>query len=392
MSKKDSTQSIAQNQEPVPKQKHDSTLNIYQRMIEVQKLVTTVDKNSTVKMSDNDKGYKATTHDDVAGALHLPLAQCGVFMLPDIVSFKTEQFDKVNQWGKTVTWYRTDLEILVKWINVDKPDDFITAKGASFALDTSDKSFAKAYSLALKIVLLKVHLLESRDGEENRPFDEANGGDKAGKGESKKPQSPSNQQAPATKSQTPPTLPKEKVAVAPKDVIYPFESSIKSQKIGDVDTATLEKAKAWLKSQMALDPKPANMAQIAFIYSQVKAVLIERTPPEPPPEPAKAPEETPDLFPPDDIQFTPEEGSQERQTKRNQPDPAEYVIPNIKALDDVSEFFGKPLGKIGEGDLRKIVKALDSVMKTVPPPSNLGELFGVRTSISSFFISMGLKL
>lgn len=152
----------------------DQSPNIYQRMIAVQKKVQTVLKNETVKMSENDRGYKAVTHDDVAALLHLPLAEAGIVLLPDIEKFSTSTFDKVNQWGKSVTWYRTDIEIICKWINADKPDDFIQSKGAAFALDTSDKSFAKAYSLAMKIVLLKVHLLESKDNEEQRPFDEQN--------------------------------------------------------------------------------------------------------------------------------------------------------------------------------------------------------------------------
>lgn len=156
----------------------DQSPNIYQRMIAVQKKVQTVLKNETVKMSENDKGYKAVTHDDVAALLHLPLAEAGIVLLPDIEKFSTSTFDKVNQWGKSVTWYRTDIEIICKWINADKPDDFIQSKGAAFALDTSDKSFAKAYSLAMKIVLLKVHLLESKDNEEQRPFDEQNTPDK----------------------------------------------------------------------------------------------------------------------------------------------------------------------------------------------------------------------
>lgn len=156
----------------------DQSPNIYQRMIAVQKKVQTVLKNETVKMSENDRGYKAVTHDDVAALLHLPLAEAGIVLLPDIEKFSTSTFDKVNQWGKSVTWYRTDIEIICKWINADKPDDFIQSKGAAFALDTSDKSFAKAYSLAMKIVLLKVHLLESKDNEEQRPFDEQNTPDK----------------------------------------------------------------------------------------------------------------------------------------------------------------------------------------------------------------------
>lgn len=390
MSKKDNASAISAKDQNAIKEKHDPSLNIFQRMIEVQKLVQTVDKNSTVKMSENDKGYKATTHDDVAAALHLPLAQCGVFMLPDIEKYSVSSFEKANQWGKVVTWYRTDMDIIVKWINVDKPEDVITSKGAAFALDTSDKSFAKAYSLALKIVLLKVHLLESRDGEENRPFDEANGGEKFGKGENRQ----NNSQNQKPKNDAPP---KPKEALAPKDVIYPFESSIKGKKIGDVETATLEKASGWLKEQMALEPKPKKMSQIAFIYSQVKAVLIDRNPPAPDPK-DDIPEnvdpktgEVADPFPPDDVQFTPEEGSQERQTKKNQPDPADYVIPQIKGLE-LSDLVGKPLKKISEGELRAAIKMIDSHMKTVPPPTNIGEIFTVRTSITSFLNSVGVSL
>lgn len=158
--------------------------NIFQRMAEVQKKVLSVNKNETVKMHENDRGYKAVTHDDVAAALHLPLAECGVFMLPDVVEYSNTQFEKTNKYGQQTTWYRTDLKIKVAWVNIDKPEDRIESTGAAFALDTSDKSFAKAYSLALKIVLLKVHLLESRDGEEQRPFDDLNNG---------KPQNNNNQ-------------------------------------------------------------------------------------------------------------------------------------------------------------------------------------------------------
>lgn len=151
-----------------------SEKNIYQRFIEVQKKVKSVQKSETVKMNERDKGYKAVSHDDVAALLHLPLAEAGIVLLPTVKSYSTDTFEitKKGDRGEYVQrWYRTDIEITVKWINADKPDEFIESMGAAFALDTSDKSFAKAYSLALKIVLLKVHLLESRDGEEERVFE-----------------------------------------------------------------------------------------------------------------------------------------------------------------------------------------------------------------------------
>lgn len=378
MSKKDTATPIAKAEIKENQTKHDPSLNIFQRMIEVQKLVTTVDKNSTVKMSENDRGYKATTHDDVAGALHLPLAQCGVFMLPDIEKYTVSQFDKANQWGKIVTWYRTDMDILVKWINVDKPEEFITSKGASFALDTSDKSFAKAYSLALKIVLLKVHLLESRDGEENRPFDEANGGEKAGKGEPRQ-NNQRQEQGPKPQTQT-----QEKQA--PKDIVYPFESSIKGKKIGDVESATLDKAKDWLKSEMAKEPKVADHKRKAFIYSQVKAVLLERNPTPPPPDdipennlnqtPTSNPEDESQLFPPDDADTGPSVD--------------DYEIPKglIPALDDLA---GRPLKKISEGELREAIKIIDTEMKKGPNGGLSAAVgFEVRGKINEFFKSMGV--
>lgn len=159
----------------VPNTTH-TVKNIYQRIIEVQKKVLSVEKKENVKMYENDKGYKAVSHDDVALLLHTPLAEAGIVLLPTVTEYTVSEFeidkwDKYEKKTKKQKWYRTDLKINVKWINADDPKDFIESNGGAYALDTSDKSFAKAYSLALKIVLLKVHLLESKDEEEKRTFE-----------------------------------------------------------------------------------------------------------------------------------------------------------------------------------------------------------------------------
>lgn len=360
--------------------------NIYQRMIEVQKKVTSVQKDALVKMSENDRGYKAVTHDDVAAALHLPLAEAGIVMLPDVEEFTLSDFEKTNQWGKTVTWYRTDIKILVKWINADNPEDFIVSKGAAFALDTSDKSFAKAYSLALKIVLLKVHLLESRDGEEERPFDQAHGGEKAGKGEKQQPR-----ENPQPKQ--------EQKHLSPNEVIMPFGSA-KGKKIGDLDTETLEKASQWLKSEMAKDPKPANIKQIAFIYAQVKAVLSDRTPP----PPDKMPEDMIDGeiqdFPPDDIQeHSPELPHEEPKKIKNyapgaddqqKKSPDDEIIPcEIPGVPDIK---GKMIKQLSEDQMRKVIASIDQELKKSPTVKNMSELFKVRIDLKTFLQSVGVEL
>ena len=203
---------------------HKPTIkNIYQRMVEVQKKVLTVLKNEKIEMK-GERGYKGVTHDDVAALLHLPLAESGIVLLPDVTEFKVTEFEieKTGYNGKYIQkWYRTDMKILVKWINADDPKDFIQSTGGSFALDTSDKGFAKAYSLALKIVLLKVHLLESKDGEEQREFE------KDLPGSNQKKQSnppPPAQPQPHQQQQSQPDAQKQRVKInnfapAPQDIL-----------------------------------------------------------------------------------------------------------------------------------------------------------------------------
>lgn len=216
--------------------------NIFQRMIEVQKKVSSVMKNETVKMSEKDKGYKAVTHDDVAACLHLPLAEAGIFMLPEVIEYSPSEFEvtKKNNYGEyKQRWFRTDLKISVKWINVDDPSDFIEVTGYSFALDTSDKSFAKAYSLALKIVLLKVHLLESRDGEEKRTFEEETTPPPQqgkAKNQNQRP-AKNNQQTPPPKTES------QKPAAAPElsydDMMKKIDSLMEEKKVNGADLDNL---------------------------------------------------------------------------------------------------------------------------------------------------------
>lgn len=194
-----------------------ATLNIYQRMLKVQLAAKSVRKTDTVQVS-GERSYKAVTHDEVAALLHDPLAQAGIVLLPAVTKYSITEFEvekKSNYGGGNYKqkWYRTDIEILVKWINADDPKDFFESNGAAFALDTSDKSFAKAYSLALKIVLLKVHLLESRDGEEARIFEN----EQSAGGKNLPPAQPKNS-APAAqgkKSTPPPPAGKKPANLAP---------------------------------------------------------------------------------------------------------------------------------------------------------------------------------
>lgn len=145
--------------------------NVFQRFLEVQKKVLHVLKKDDITIAGET--YKAVSHDDVAAALHLPLAEAGIVLLVDQEECTFSSFELKNRYGDLKTWYRADVKVTATWINADNPEDRFKSGARAFAVDSSDKAASKAYSLALKIILLKQHLLESRDQEESRDFEKA---------------------------------------------------------------------------------------------------------------------------------------------------------------------------------------------------------------------------
>ncbi|WKV32888.1 putative SSB protein [Bdellovibrio phage MAC3UK] len=379
-------------------------------------MVGEVEKRETVKMNENDKGYKAVTHDDVAAALHLPLAQCGVFMLPDIVKYETSTFEKANSYGKITTWYRTDLEIEVQWINIDDPTNLIKAKGASFALDTSDKSFAKAYSLALKIVLLKVHLLASRDEEERRLFEEITGpGDKPQNGQGRNQNGGGNRNqnqgqksnqgqggasAPA-KTQPQDNQKKTTEKPGPDQYVMPIGSDgVKGKKLGELPTNTLGQILMGAEAALGKDPEhkawklvKANV-ELVIKARAAKGVQGQNQDGQPADTTTgdgsgNAEPDLNDVFPPDDTGPGPDVENHSQEQRPRKPQPEDYVMQDGYGVEGVQ---GKALKSIPEKELRAVIKNLDSAMKTTPPPGNVAELFGVRNQIVGFFKTMDIKV
>ncbi|AEG42298.1 putative SSB protein [Bdellovibrio phage phi1402] len=365
-------------------------------------MVHEVEKRETVKMHENDKGYKAVTHDDVAAALHLPLAECGVFMLPDIVKYETSSFDKPNSYGKMVTWYRTDLEISVQWINIDNPSELIQAKGAAFALDTSDKSFAKSYSLALKIVLLKVHLLASRDEEERRMFEEINGPDQrpqqsqrgnqnqgGNKNQSQGKSANQNQGGASAPAKNPPPDNQKKAneKPGPEHYVMPVGSDgVKGKKLGELPTNVLGQIHGHAEAALAKAPEDKGWK---LIKANVELVIKARSEKKPDPQQDPPEPDLNDVFPEDNGAPGPDVENHSQEQRPKKPQPEDYVLTDSYGVDGVQ---GKALKSIPESQLRAVIKNLDSAMKTTPPPGNVGELFGVRNQIVGFFKTMDIKV
>jgi len=223
---------------------------LLQRLVEVQKEVTTVIKNEKVEVTKNNS-YKAVTHDDVAALLHMPLAKHGIIVVPTITDIEHSTLVVKTQYGEKQK-FRTDLKIKVTYINADNPKDFIETHGGAFAFDSADKAPAKAYSLALKTVLLKMHLLESRDEEEKRDKDI-----EQGQAQSK------------SKPKPPPHTPFKGNST---DYVMPYGNT-KGSKLNDLTEDQLKGFLNWSEAQFKQNPKLKNNPKFAETFEHVQNVL-----------------------------------------------------------------------------------------------------------------------
>lgn len=145
--------------------------NIYQKLNDVQKIVQTVYKTSTIAITQY-KSYSAVSHDEVAGILHMPLANAGIFVQVSMTNCKIEQIETDSTYNNVTTKkisYMATVEMEIKFINSDDPSDFFITKQTAYAFDASDKAIGKAQSMAVKYAYLKNLNLESMDEEEQRP-------------------------------------------------------------------------------------------------------------------------------------------------------------------------------------------------------------------------------
>lgn len=149
-------------------------LSLTEKMLLVYGKVKSIHKTGKINM-DKDKSYKVVTHDEVTRVLHDAFADVGIVCLPSQRSCIISEYKTVSVWNnkETVkTGYKAEVTIDYTFINASDPKDTLTSVATAFAMDPSDKAIGKAYSMAVKMILLKTFMLESTDEEEARTAEE----------------------------------------------------------------------------------------------------------------------------------------------------------------------------------------------------------------------------
>ena len=137
----------------------NEVLNVYQRLAKVRESVPYLQK------TQRGQQYQYVGSSDVLGALHAKINEVGVQLVPSIVDHKVTEhveigsqynkYTKQNDEKKRITYF-TELDMVMRWVNNDDPEDFIECAWYAQGVDIAgEKGVGKALTYAEKYFLLK---------------------------------------------------------------------------------------------------------------------------------------------------------------------------------------------------------------------------------------------
>jgi hypothetical protein len=136
-------------------------LNIYQRMLKVQKDVVFVKKENRGGLK-----FKTVTHDQVVELCRKSFMKHGIHVSASLTDHEVEvvRSQKVKD-GKSYEAVNlfTKVDLQVSFVNVDNPEDRIEVVMGGHGIDPQDKGIGKAISYGKKYAILTALLLETGD-------------------------------------------------------------------------------------------------------------------------------------------------------------------------------------------------------------------------------------
>jgi len=149
-----------------PKTVAPKVLNIFQRMLAATAEISRVAKNLKVDLSKTSS-YKAVGEADVLEAVKPVEEKHGIYSFPfKRTIIKDEIYTKSSTWdGKTTekNEFFMRVETVYRFVNVDKPEEFIDITTYGDGVDAQDKSPGKAMTYGDKYALLKAYKIQTGD-------------------------------------------------------------------------------------------------------------------------------------------------------------------------------------------------------------------------------------
>lgn len=149
-----------------------ATLNIFQRMLAATSEINRVAKNLKVDISKS-QSYKAVAESDVLEAVKPIEEKYGIYSYPvSRTVIKDEAYTTTSEYDgrkseKTTFFMR--LATVYRFVNTDKPEEYIDITTYGDGVDTQDKAPGKAMTYADKYALLKAYKIQTGDDPDANP-------------------------------------------------------------------------------------------------------------------------------------------------------------------------------------------------------------------------------
>lgn len=141
-------------------------MNIYEKMAAITADLQTVAKNLTVTTSKT-ASYKAVSERDILDAVKPLEAKHGVYSYPmSREILESHMLESENEFQGKVqkkTTFMTRIQTIYRFVNTEKPDEFIDTITFAEGIDPQDKGSGKAMTYADKYALMKAYKISTGD-------------------------------------------------------------------------------------------------------------------------------------------------------------------------------------------------------------------------------------
>lgn len=137
-------------------------MNIYEKLAAITTELQTVAKNLSVEISGG-KGYKAVSERDIIDAVKPLEAKYKVYSYPcSREVLESQMLETETKYGTKTTFF-TRIKTVYRFVNTEKPEEFIETITFSEGIDPQDKGSGKAMTYADKYALMKAYKISTGD-------------------------------------------------------------------------------------------------------------------------------------------------------------------------------------------------------------------------------------
>lgn len=138
-------------------------MNIFEKMLHIQTEIPTVAKNLSVQTNGYGGSYKAVSERDVKDAVKPLESKYGVYSYPVEKDLIEQSFLETNTKNGVKKSFYIREKVTYRFVNVEKPEEFIDIVGYGDGIDTGDKAPGKADTYAGKYCLMSAYKISTGD-------------------------------------------------------------------------------------------------------------------------------------------------------------------------------------------------------------------------------------